>query len=175
MRFHFTCILHFKIHLLIHWWTLGYFLLLDIVNNAAINMGVQVCLWDLKWPYHMVILFYFTDSREREGKRERKRNIDVRETLIGCLPHMPQPRTKPQPKYVPWLGIERVTFLCMEQCSNQLSHTGQVVILFLIFWGTTILFFIVDMGSIFTFPSAMHRHSDFFLSFPIFIIFWIFL
>ena len=43
----------------------------------------------------------FIDLRERERERE---------TSIGCLPHVPQPR------------IEPTTFWCTGQCSNQLSH-----------------------------------------------------
>ena len=38
-------------------------------------------------------------ERERRRERERERNIDVgeRETLIGCLPHVPNQGLNPQP------------------------------------------------------------------------------
>ena len=55
-----------------------------------------------------IYLFIF-----REGKGGRKRGREtwyVRETMIHCLCHAPNWGPGPQPKYVPWLGIELVTF-----------------------------------------------------------------
>ena len=48
----------------------------------------------------------------RKGEIEGEKHQCERETLIGCLSYMPPPGTKPnpQPRHVPWLGIELVTF-----------------------------------------------------------------
>ena len=54
-------------------------------------------------------------DRERERERERGKHQWDKETLIGCLPHVPKPRT------------EHATFWCAGQCSSQLSHTAKAV------------------------------------------------
>ena len=63
-------------------------------------------------------------EREREGQREG--NISAREKhqLVASLA-CPDLGANPQPKCVPWLGIEPITFWCTGWCSNQLSHTSQ--------------------------------------------------
>ena len=55
------------------------------------------------------ILFTFRE-RGREGERER--NMDVQEIhqLVGCLSHAPNQGPGLQPRHVPRLGIELVTF-----------------------------------------------------------------
>ena len=35
--------------------------------------------------------------------------------------------SNPQPRYVPWPGIEPATFWCKEQCSNQLSYVARAL------------------------------------------------
>ena len=58
---------------------------------------------------------------ERQEGREKER-----ETLTGCLSHVYCVLgTDPQPRHVPWPGIELVTFRFMGRHSNQLSHTNQ--------------------------------------------------
>ena len=76
----------------------------------------------------------FIDFRERgrEGKREGEKHQCEKETRISCLLHMPLTGDQaPDPGMCPaWLGIEASTFQFMGGCSNQLSHTGQVFIIF---------------------------------------------
>ena len=77
--------------------------------NAKSVSSIQVLVTFLKRFY----LFIFRE-RGREGEEHRC----VRETSIGCLPHMPQPGTGPQPRYVPRPGTEMVTFCCVGQYST---------------------------------------------------------
>ena len=61
-----------------------------------------------------------------ERERERERDGDVREKHQLVASHsLPKQGLNPQPRYVPWLGIEPAAFWCTQWCSNQLSHTGQ--------------------------------------------------
>lgn len=53
-------------------------------------------------PHTCVALFYFS---ERGGKHWYKR-----ETSVGCLLHSARPGLNLQPRRVPWLGIEPLTF-----------------------------------------------------------------
>ena len=46
----------------------------------------------------------------RERGREREKYWFERETLTGCLSCTPQPGANPQPRHVPWPGIELRTF-----------------------------------------------------------------
>ena len=66
------------------------------------------------------------ESRE-ERERERKRNPDVREKhRINRLPlRWAQTGTELTTQACALTGIEPATFWFIEQCSNQLSHTGQ--------------------------------------------------
>ena len=45
-------------------------------------------------------------KREREGKK----HPCAKDTLISCLSHAPNWGPGPQPRHVPWLGIEPATF-----------------------------------------------------------------
>ena len=66
------------------------------------------------------------DFRERGREGEREKNIGMREKHWLAVSHMhPNQRPNPQPRDVPWPGIEPVTFQFTGQCSSQLSHTGQ--------------------------------------------------
>ena len=51
----------------------------------------------------------FIDFRERGKKGDRQRHPCDRETLMGCLP------------YVPQLGIEPTTFWCTRRLSNRVQ------------------------------------------------------
>ena len=73
----------------------------------------------------------FIDFRERgremrDGERERERNnIDVREKHWLVASHMyPDRGSNPQLRYVPWPGIELLTFWCMAWHCNQPSQCG---------------------------------------------------
>ena len=55
--FHCRNISHF-VYSLINWWHLGYFCLLTIVNNAAINICIQVVIW----TYVFISLGYIPKS-----------------------------------------------------------------------------------------------------------------
>ena len=57
-------------------------------------------------------MFIFTLAREEGGGRER-------EILMGCLPNVPQPR------YVPWLGIEPIAFLVYGMMLQSTELHGQ--------------------------------------------------
>ena len=71
--------------------------------------------------------FFFLTFREwrREGEREGEKHPCarcVRETSIGCLSDAPNQGPGPQPRHVPWLGIEPATFRCTGQhliCTSQ--------------------------------------------------------
>ena len=68
----------------------------------------------------------FTDFRERRKEGERQRKIHVREkhqSVASCM--HPNLGLNPQPRRVPCLGIEPVTFQCTGRCSNQLSHRAR--------------------------------------------------
>ena len=65
------------------------------------------------------------DFRERGREGERERNTDVRETLIGCLLHLPQWGTKPATQACTLTWNHPATLQFITQYSNQLSHTGQ--------------------------------------------------
>ena len=58
---------------------------------------------------------------------ERQRGIGgEREKHESVASHMRPNRTSnPQPRYVPWLGIEPAHFWCMGWCSNQPSHLAR--------------------------------------------------
>ena len=57
-------------------------------------------------------LFFF-----RERRRKRWWETCVRETSISCLSHTPNWGPGPQPRCVPWLGIEPATFQFTGRCS----------------------------------------------------------
>ena len=54
---------------------------------------------------------------EKGGGRERDGEKHVRDTLIGCLLHTPNWGLGTQPRHVPRLGIEPVTFWVTGQCA----------------------------------------------------------
>ena len=54
------------------------------------------------------ILLIVTE-RGREGEREGEKRLRVRETAIGCLSRAPNTGPGPQPRPVPWPGIQPAT------------------------------------------------------------------
>ena len=54
-------------------------------------------------------IYLFLERVERREK-VRERNFDMQDTSIGCLLHAPSWGPGPQPRHVPWLGMELVTF-----------------------------------------------------------------
>lgn len=57
--------------------------------------------------------------KERESERERRK-----ETSLGLPPARLTQGSSPQPKHVPWPGIQLATFRYMGRCPTN-SHTGQ--------------------------------------------------
>ena len=62
--------------------------------------------------------FYLLIFRKGKGKEEeRERNINMRETSISCLLHIPNWGPGPQPRHEPWQRIEPATLQITGQCS----------------------------------------------------------
>ena len=60
--------------------------------------------------FKIYILIFDFREREREREKEGEKHQCERETSIGCLLCVSQPGTNLQPRHVPLLGIELVTF-----------------------------------------------------------------
>ena len=73
--------------------------------------------------FSFFLKFYLFVRRERR-EEERKRNIDVH-TSISCLLYTPIWGPGPQPRRVPWLGIESATFHSCRLLLHPVSHTRQ--------------------------------------------------
>ena len=74
--------------------------------------------------------------RERKGGRGGER--EGKETWSVASYTRSNQGSNPQPRYVPWLGIEPATFWCMGQCANQLSTwPGLLFLLLMLIWATT--------------------------------------
>ena len=65
----------------------------------------EITLYFLKRFY----LFIFREG-ERKGEREGEKHWHVRDTSVDCLSHTHNQGPGLQPRHVPWLGIEPVTF-----------------------------------------------------------------
>ena len=63
-----------------------------------------------------IYLFIFRE-REREREREGEKHQCERETSVGCLLCTPNQGPGLQPRHVPRLGIEPVTFWITGPCS----------------------------------------------------------
>ena len=70
-------------------------------KSATLNSGILSFFF---------LRFYLFTFREKERQRERERNNNMRETSVSCLLHTTNQGPGPQPRHVPWLGIEPVTF-----------------------------------------------------------------
>ena len=69
-----------------------------------------------------LLIFREKGRGERERGWGRDGNIVVREKHWLAILHMlPDWGSNPQPRYVPWLGVEPATFCCTGQHSNQLN------------------------------------------------------
>ena len=82
--------------------------------------------------YFIIYLFIFTlgyvywfqrEREEEKRKREREREKHLLVISLRCLDQ----RLNPQPRYVPWLGIEPATFWCTGWHPNQLSHQARAI------------------------------------------------
>lgn len=70
---------------------------------------------------HCTLLFYFILNPHRGYAywlRKGQTDIDVREHGWTCLLHMPHQESTPQPRYVPQLWVQPVTFQCLGRHSN---------------------------------------------------------
>ena len=63
------------------------------------------------------IFILFFRERGKEGQGEGEEHQCARETSFGCLSHAPNRGPGPQPRHVPWLGIELVKFWFASQHS----------------------------------------------------------
>ena len=80
----------------------------------------------LYFSFFLIFYIYLLISvRERKGDGERNIN--------RLPPTCTSVRPNPQPWYVPWLGIEPVTFLSTGWCSNQVTHTSLAISLLKLF------------------------------------------
>ena len=93
----------------------------------------------MEFNFIFIYIFILTQGyvywfqRERKGEREI---LCERENCISCHPEedqtsnlcmRPNQGSNPQPRYVPWPGIEPATFWCMGRCSNQLNHLARAL------------------------------------------------
>ena len=83
----------------------------DIFNFIfyILECGYFFTFFRFIYLYFIKILFIYF---QREGKGGRKGG---REASVGCLSHTPDEGPGPQPRNLPWLGIELATFLFLEQ------------------------------------------------------------
>ena len=77
-----------------------------------------MAVWLSNAFYFLRIYLFSFRERGREGEREGEKHRCVRDTWISCLSHNPNWGPGPQPRHVPWLGIEPVTFLFTDQHSD---------------------------------------------------------
>ena len=96
------------------------FCFLDSIVNIHVFIAIYVIflyLFLLKGDPLFFLRFYLFIFRERrEGERGAEHGC-VRERLIGCLSHAPKWGPGPQPRHVPWPGIEPDTFRFAGWCS----------------------------------------------------------
>ena len=67
--------------------------------------------------------FYLFIFRERGREGEREWEVNVRETLIGCLSYAPRPRTKPTTQTCALTGNQTGDLWLSGTMPNQLRHT----------------------------------------------------
>ena len=63
----------------------------------------------------------------REGRREGGKHQCMKDTLTGCFSHTPSQRPGPQPRHVPWLGIEPTTLCFSGQHSIHWATSARAV------------------------------------------------
>ena len=81
-----------------------------------LSIYTYVCIYRYTYRYSLPkdtsIDFYFIIFLEREDRKERERNIESAwERNICCLLYTSYQGSNLQPRYVPWLGMEPLTFL----------------------------------------------------------------
>ena len=76
--------------------------------------------------FKRIYLFIFRE-RGREGEREGEQETST----CGCLSLGPHWEPGPQPRHVPWLGIEPTTTLFRRPALNPVSYTSQGYLYFL--------------------------------------------
>ena len=135
-----------------HWW--GQYRENLVIMPESPNYTFQV------GPLPQSIKFIFIFKRFylfifRERGKEGKKHQCVRETWIGCLSHAHNWGPGPQPRHVPWLGIELATFWFTESALNQSTepHQPRQSIMFT-------LFFSIILGS----PSSSFFYFSLFFS-----------
>ena len=79
--------------------------------------------------YNTVFKFFKFIYLWREGEREGEKHWCAIETLMGYLSHTPNQGPGPQPRQVPWPGIEPVTFQFSGQCSAHWATPARAVVL----------------------------------------------
>ena len=76
-----------------------------------------------KSAFFLILIQGHTDFR-KGGKKGEKYWCE-KETSIDFLSYVPRLGLNPQPRHVPWLGIQPMTFWSAGPHSNQLRHTGR--------------------------------------------------
>lgn len=100
------------------------------------KQSIALYVWTFKIPQirfcnknkHTFIFIFFLEVLERsEGERERKRNMDIRETHWSVISHM---RLWPGRGFnlviSSWVGIEPMTLRCKCRCSNHGATLARV-------------------------------------------------
>ena len=72
----------------------------------------------LFWKKKIIFVYFF-----REGKGDRKKGR--RTSMCGCFLNAPRQELGPQPRHVPWLGIEPVTLWFAGWCSIHWATPAQ--------------------------------------------------
>ena len=77
----------------------------------------------LTWGYTHWLQRERKEGGWREKETDRDRDADLRERHQSVASHTcPDRGLNPQPRYMPWPGIEPTTFQFMGWCTNQLSR-----------------------------------------------------
>ena len=85
--------------------------LLQEHKQNAKAQGYSLCGWIIKSSFFLFFLKFILE-RGKGREEEEERNIHWEkhqrawETSISCLPQSPKQGPGPQPKHLPWLGIE---------------------------------------------------------------------
>ena len=85
------------------------------------------CTYNLCFFLFKRIYVFIFRERGREGEREGEQET----SMCGCLSLGPHWEPGPQPRHVPWLGIEPTTTLFRRPALNPVSYTSQGYLYFL--------------------------------------------
>ena len=113
-------------------------LALSIYIVSTFSCGTDLLQWNLLWYSFKNLFIYLFIFRDwgREGEREGEKCWCARDTSIGCLSYTPYRGPGPQPRHVPWLGIEPVTFKFAGRYS---AHWAIVARAVFVFWKLSLL------------------------------------